>query len=151
MWTNDRPTASTAVDPAPASVNIMANDEIRHMVEPTVEEYPSKINSGATASSYVPQLSSQPQSTQSTLERVVNNKTAVLPPQNTNLLPNTMLSSTAAINPHKTDPNRSSPNMANIQQQSKDVTRVVKILKQNEPLVINNSFWVTMLYIYNFI
>ena len=151
MWVNDRPAASV-VNPAPTSIDIMANDDVRQIAEQSVGEHPSKTNSGAIASSYVPQLSSQPQSTHSTLERVVDNNTSAFVSQNTNVLPNTMLSSTVAINSHKPDPNRSSPNAASMQQQSnKDVTRVVKILKQNEPLVISNCLSVTILCIRNLI
>ena len=151
MWVNDRPAASV-VNPAPTSIDIMANDDVRQIAEHSVGEHPSKTNSGAIASSYVPQLSSQPQSTHSTLERVVDNNTSAFVSQNTNVLPNTMLSSTVAINSHKPDPNRSSPNITRMQQQSnKDVTRVVKILKQNEPLVISNCLSVTILCIRNLI
>ena len=138
MWNNDRPTGSKV---GPSSISVSSNlnnDDIRNKVEPFAGPASGQINTGTIASSSVSQLSSQqPQSTQSTLERVVNNQSTGATSQ-----PSVLQNTTTATVPLKVmnsqvlDSARANQHVASLpQQQSRDVTRVVKILKQNEPLV----------------
>jgi len=94
-------------------------------------------NDRPTGSKPAPSPSPQPQSSQSTLERASSKQSKGNTPQPTSF-PNT---NTAATNPAKAMNSYELESLRGSQQitpapqsQSRDVTRVVKILKQNEPL-----------------
>ena len=138
MWNNDRPTGSKV---GPLSISVSSNlnnDDIQNKVEPFAGPSSGQITTGAIASSSVSQLSSQqPQSSQSTLERVVNNQPTGATSQ-PSILPSTATTTIPpkVMNSHVQDSSRANQHVPSLpKQQSRDVTRVVKILKQNEPLV----------------
>lgn len=94
-------------------------------------------NDRPTGSNVIPSTRSQPKSSQSTLERVSNNHSKGNTPQPT-IVPNTTIDTATpkTMNSYDLDSLRGSQHTANVPQPpSRDVTRVVKILKQNEPLV----------------
>ena len=133
MWNNDRPSSANKVGPIPPeNCNLGGTSFIGTATN--IQD-----SSAAVISSSVPSLSSQPQSAQNTLERVTSNpqsSTAVAGgcPQNPNMSTTAMISSTAnhSQTPDHGVAGRPSQNVANVQPQSRDVTRVVKIFKQNE-------------------